>query len=420
MRKLLPAAIAWRYMRSRGSHSAVRAISAVAVCGVAVATAAIICVLSVFNGFRDVIGNRLDTLAPDVLVSPASGKVFSDADSLTRVISKVDGVAQATPTLTDHALALYQGREMPVTLKGVDFDAWRRVTSVDSIIADGGSIPRNFLKESDAPAESVLSIGAAARLGITPADTRLLLFAPRREGRVNPANPGASFITDSISVAAIYEAQQSEYDADMVVVPIAVARELFQRYDAEGSAVEVKAAPGVDASDLARRLADRLGGKAVVKDRLAQQEMNFRMIQIEKWVTFLLLFFILVIASFNIIGTLCMAVIEKSRSLSTLHALGFTRRQAGAVFGWESMLVCLAGGAAGILLGVTLVLLQQHFGFIRLDADPEALIVTAYPVKLKVQDILITLVPILITGGLTALVASSFARQRVTTKAGDK
>lgn len=414
----MPAAIAWRYMRSRRSHSAVRAISIVAVCGVAVATAAIVCVLSVFNGFRDIIGNRLDTLTPDVIVTPATGKVFTDVDSLIRLIVAIDGVEVATPTLTDNALALYNGREMPVTLKGVDYDAWRKVTAADSIIADGGSIPTSASYSSETEVnDAVISIGTAAQLGVTPTDTRILLFVPRREGRVNLANPASSFLTDSINVAAITKADQSDYDADLVVAPLPMVRDLFQRYGNEASAIEIKASATTDPTRLSEKVSAALGDGAVVKDRMRQQELNFRMVQIEKWVTFLLLFFILVIASFNIISSLCMAVIEKSRSMSTLHALGFTRSQVGAVFGWESMGVTLCGGLLGILLGGALCLLQQKFGFIRLDGNPDSLIVQAYPVRVMLSDILMTLVPVVATGALTALIAAAFARQRLSSHA---
>lgn len=400
-------------MRSRQSHSAIRAISAVAVCGVAVATAAIICVLSVFNGFREIIGDRLDSLAPDVMVTPAKGKVFADADSLATVLKDVKGVATATPSLTDNALALYRGHEMPVTLKGVDFTAWRRVTAIDSIIVDGGKVPSQP-EDAEGYPQAVFSIGAAAQLGLSPEAARVLLFSPRRVGRVNLANPAGSFVADSVSVAAIYQADQSDYDGNMVVAGLDAVRTLFQYDGAEASAVEVAAAPGTTPETLAARITDRLGdpSRYVVRDRARQQEVNFRMVSIEKWVTFLLLFFILVIASFNIVSTLCMAVIEKDRSMQTMRALGMTRRAVGRVFWWESIYVTLAGGLAGITIGVALCLLQQRFGLIKLAADPGELIVSAYPVRLLGRDILATLVPVGAVGLLTAAVASLFARQR--------
>lgn len=411
---MLTAGIAWRYMRSHRSHSAVRAISTVAVCGVAIATAAIICVLSVFNGFRGVIGERLDRLSPDVMVTPATGKVFADSDSLAAVISGVKGVAQVMPTLADNALALYGGREMPVTLKGVDFPMLRQSSALDSLIIDGGRVPSaSTSSETTGHAGAVFSIGAASQLGIGPDDREVLLFSPRREGRVNLANPAASFLTDSVAVAAIYQAEQSEYDTNMVLAPLDMVRELFQYEGRECSAVEVMAIPGVTPQQLASEIGKRLGNGYEVKDRVRLQEVNFRMVQIEKYVTFLLLFFILVIASFNIISSLCMAVIEKSRSMSTLRALGMTRRRIGSIFWWESMYVALAGGAAGILLGVGLCLLQQYFGLIKLQGNPGDLVVPSYPVELIPSDILLTALPVVLIGIVTSWIAAGFARQRV-------
>ncbi|MBD5270303.1 MAG: ABC transporter permease [Bacteroides sp.] len=417
MNRLLPAGIARRYMRSRRSHSAVRAISAVAVCGVAIATAAIICVLSVFNGFRSIMGERLDRLTPDVTVSPAKGKMFANADSLAAVIGRVEGVARAVPTLTDNALALYEGREMPVTLKGVDFDTWRQTTAIDSLIIDGGGVPSSSsaLDSYDGLTQALFSIGTASQLGINSARARVLLFSPRREGRVNLANPAASFITDSVAVAGIFEAEQSDYDANTVVAPLPMVRDLFQYYDREGSAVEVTGKPGFSPEKLAEAVEKTLGPESgvIVKDRAAMQEVNFRMVQIEKWVTFLLLFFILVIASFNIISSLCMAVIEKDRSMATLRALGMTRREIGAIFGWESMYVTLAGGLGGLILGVGLCLLQQHYGLIRLQGDPGDLVVKAYPVEVIPSDIWLTIAPVLLIGIITSRIAAGFARQRI-------
>lgn len=399
--------IGWRYVRARRSRSAVKGISVTAVVGVAVATAAIVCVLSVFNGFRAVLAEKLDILAPDVLVSPTSGKVFSDGDSVAAIVRSVPGVGTATATITDNALAIASSHEMPVTLRGVDPAVYRRVTRADSILLEGGE-----WLEADA-GEAVIAIGTASQLGVYGPDAQMLLFAPRRIGRVNLSNPVASFITDSVTVSAIYQAGQSEYDQNTVICEINTARDLFQ-YDAEASAVEVAAAPGVSPSQLAARISERLGEGAVVKDRVRQQEMNFRMIEIEKWVTFLLLFFILIIASFNIISTMSMAVLEKQKSMSALRALGMSRRRIGWIFWWQSIYVSLAGGISGILLGLALCLAQQHFGLLKLSGDPDAMIVKSYPVVVEWSDMLIALLPVLVIGLITASVTARYARRRLT------
>lgn len=402
----LPAKIAWRYLKAPKSHSAVSAISIISVVGVAVATAAIICVLSVFNGFRAVLDDKLDILAPDVLVVPAEGKTFADGDSLAAAIAGMDGVAEALPSVVDNALAISGSREMPVTLRGVDFSRYPKITRIDSILTathDLASLSRH---------EAAASPGVARQLGILAPGEKLLIFAPRREGRVNLANPLASFLTDSVTVADIFFASQSDYDEKNLIVDISVARDLFQ-YDTEATRIEVMAAPTADPSDLAAKISATLGDKAIVKDRARQQEISFRMVSIEKWVTFLLLVFILIIASFNIISTVCMLVLEKEGSISTLSAIGMTRSGIGGVFFWESLYVSIIGGGSGIVLGLILSLMQQHFGLIRLAGDPDSLMIHAYPVVVQAGDIIIAAIPVAVIGLVCAWTASAFAKSRL-------
>lgn len=406
---MMPAKIAGRYLRSKKSHSAVGAIATVSVVGMAVATAAIVCVLSVFNGFRSVIGERLDTLAPDILVEPAAGKVFSNADSLARRLASLPGIEVATPTLADNALLINQGREMPVYLKGVSPEEYSRVTSIRSLIdSREGKLLANSL-EHGMP-ETTVSIGVAQQVMAYPGD-HLLLFAPRREGRVNLANPTGSFITDSVYMSGVYRALNNDYDENRMLVDISTARRLFQ-YTDEASALELKLAPGVAPEGMTRKIKDVLGKEFTVKDRLQQQEMNFRMIKIEKWVSFLLLGFILLIASFNVISTLSMLVLEKESSLYTLSAIGMSRRRIGSVFAWESMFVAAAGGLSGIILGVALCLIQQYTGVIKIG-DGTSTIMSSYPVQLQATDILLTLVPVILIGLLTAAITARFARSRI-------
>lgn len=411
MKQDLTAAIAWRYLLSKKSHGAVGTISTVSLCAMAVATAAIVCVLSVFNGFREVIAEKLDTLAPDVMVTPAKGKTFAEAEKLAARVAAMPGVETATPTLSDNALVICNSQEMPVKLKGVVPADYARVTEVRSLVdADLG----RYLADTVAPAGTIpatIAIGTASRLRTYPG-AGMLVFAPKRLGRVNLANPVSSFITDSLSVTGIYRSDQQEYDEDGVIVPIAEARKLLQ-YDTEASALEIRLRPGQDGARAAAAIGDRLGPAYVVKDRVRQQEMNFRMISIEKWVSFLLLGFILVIASFNLISSLSMLVIEKEKAIGTFSALGLSRRRIGRIFAWESIYVSLAGGLAGIALGLTLCLLQQHFGLITVSGSPETTIVRAYPVKVLAGDVLATLVPVALIGIATAAITAAFAKSRI-------
>lgn len=402
----LPARMAWRYLRAPKSHSAVSAISIISVAGVAVATAAIICVLSVFNGFRGLLVEKLDILAPDVVVEPAAGKTFADADSVVGAITSLPGVKRAMASVTDNALAIIDGKEMPITLRGVDPGVYASYTAIDSIMAGGTPLA------SLSTAEAAASAGVARQLGIYEPGTQMFIFAPRREGRVNMANPMASFVTDSLEIADVFQAMQSDYDEKTVICDISAARSLFQ-YDTEATSVEVQAKPGTDPARLAQNIADALGDRAIVKDRFRQQDTNFRMVSVEKWITFLLLIFILVIASFNIISTLCMLIIEKQQSMSTLSALGMTGRDIGRTFWWESLFVTLAGGIAGIAIGIALCLIQEHFGLIKLGGDPDSLVIQAYPVKVMASDVAIAFCPVALIGIITASIASAFARSRI-------
>lgn len=431
MRYPLAPSIAWRYLFSKKSHSAVTAISVVSLVGVAIATAAIICVLSVYNGFHELLSDKLDRLQPDVVVLPQEGKVIANADSLAEMIAAMKGVETAMPAIMENALAIYDSREMPVMLKGVREKDWQKITSIDSLIVSGTQFAlTDSLAEGgqnlyydpdmqeyidlggDVSYSTAISVGVAMRLGIQGAQKKLFLFAPRRIGRVNPANPLSSFLRDSLAISSVWQSQQNDFDKDMVVTDLEVARRLFQ-YTTEGSRIEVKGKEGINPSALAQDIRNGLGDGWTIKDKFQQNEVNYRMVEIEKWVTFLLLAFILLIASFNIISTLSMLILEKQDSLSTLHSLGMDRKRIGMIFCWESVFVTLLGAFAGVVLGVVLCLLQQHFGLIKLNGDPSTLVISEYPVVLKALDVLMVFIPIGLIGMIAAWLSDSFARGRI-------
>lgn len=408
MRSNIPFVIALRYLFGKKSHSAVNAIALVSVAGVAVATAAVVCVLSVFNGFQSVLTERIDTLSPDIMVTPGEGKTIADGDSLAAEIGKIKGVAVATPTLTDNALGFYGGRETPITLKGVIPDQYSKVTAIDSLRIAGGRTLQNA--ETSNPA--LLSIGLAYKLSMFDYTEPLMVFAPKRTGRFNPANPAAAFVMDSLYVADVFQSLQDTYDENSIFTDISLVRDLLL-YDREATAIEIKAAPGASTERLLEEISARIGSGYDVKDRLMQQQLNFRMVQIEKWMTFLLLFFILVIASFNIVSTLSMLVLEKQDSMRTMSAIGMSRRQVAAVFRWESVLVSLFGGAVGLMLGAALCLLQEKYGFITIANGGVEGAAMAYPVSLQLTDLLITVVPIALITAVCAWVAGTFAKSRM-------
>lgn len=427
---LLPAKIAGRYLTSKKSHSAVSAIAIVSVVGVAIATAAIICVLSVFNGFGRIIMSNSAHILPDIMITPASGKTIGRADSIASQVSAIKGVEIAMPSISEQALALYDGREMPVILKGVKQEAYAGITGVPELIADGGSyilsrsIPEGrsryeydeemdmYFEVTDTVAYYALpAIGSAARLGTTPG-SKVLLFAPRREGSINMADPASSFLSDSVTVAATIQSDRPEFDAATIIVDIDLARRLLT-YSDEASAIEVKTADSGNPDATAAEISRKLGNGYVVKNRLQQQEVNFRMIEIEKWITFLLLSFILLIASFNCISTLSMLVLEKEKSLSTLSAIGMKRNAIASIFAWESFYVTLIGFIAGSVIGLGLCLLQEHIGLLKLNGDADQMVVSAYPVVVEWIDIVAVSIPTFLIGALTAWITARFARSRI-------
>lgn len=405
------------------------AIAAVSIAGVAIATAAVVCILSVFNGFREVLVEKFDTMAPDIAVSPAKGKVMENSDSLVAVLEKLPEISAVTPVVSDKALAIFNGRELPVTIKGVEPDKMAATTGINKAILPGGKMPAPYYEEvpefeyledyeayiANTPRpEALPSIGSSIRIGNLRQGDEFLLFAPRREGRYNPANPAASFVADSVKTSGIFETRQREYDEDMVIVPIGLARHLFQ-YDNQASTLEIKAKAGVPLADVKEAVGKILGKQYVVRDRFEMQEVSFRMINIEKWVSFLLLVFILMIAGFNIISTMTMLVLEKRRQMAVMSALGMRRSRIGNIFKNESLMVSVIGGVIGIALGVLLCWLQQEFGLVKLSGDPSKLTLTDYPVKIVWGDVGLAFIPCVVLGFITAFIAASFARSRVTT-----
>lgn len=409
----LEASIAWRYLCKKKSHGAVSVIAIVSVVGVAVATAALVCVLSVFNGFRMLLVDRSDLILPDIEVTAVNGKLISEADSLTALIKDVKGVEVASPILADQALAIFSQKEMPVMLRGVEPQAFRHYTHIDSLIVSGITLPSNAMEYE--PPAGLISVGVASRLQAFNPGECLFLFAPKREGRINLANPAASFFTDSITTVGIFESLQNEYDAATIYVDIEMARELLQ-YGSDATSIVVKGNADVDLSSLSDAIAGVVGKHFVVRDRLHQQELNFRMVQIEKWVTGLLLLFILVIASFNIISTMTMFVLEKRRQMRTLRSIGMAGASIGEIFGWESLYITFIGALSGIVSGIGLCLLQEHFGLIKMQGNAENMLLQAYPVKLIWSDLWMVTIPVVLIGLLTAWIASAFARSRISEK----
>ena len=406
----LPLKIACRYLVSKKGHQAVNIISIVAVGGVVVATAALICVLSVFNGFRGLIMGKLAMLDPQIAITATLGKTINDADSVIEVVSALPGVERAVPVIEDQALAIYAQLQMPVRLKGVP-DDYNTMNLMDSVIVDGQWKLRDQVSRY-----AVAGAGPAVRLMVRPDFLGMVrLYAPQRQGRVNIANPMGAFRQDSLFVSGIFQLQQNSYDADLIYVPLEMARELFD-YETEATQVEVKLAPGANEQEAMSAISHALGNSYQVKNRLMQQREAYRLVNIEKWMAFLLLAFILVIATFNVISTLSLLIIEKDDSIATLSALGANDRQISRIFVLQGWLITLVGAMTGVVIGLLLCLGQQRYGWLRLSGDPANMIINAYPVEVQWTDVLITFALVAAVGLLTSMVTALIMRRRLTTK----
>lgn len=402
---MLALKVALRYLVSKKSHAAVNVISAISVAGVAVATAAIVVVLSVFNGFTDLAASHFSVIDPDLMVTPARGKTIADGDSLAVAIAGMEGVAAATPTLTERGLLVAGDSQLGVVFKGVA-PGYASVVDIAPAVVASGEIPAEAV---DVPEVSV-AVGVANRLMLRPGTSAAELYVPKRVGRINPANPAGAFFSSLLVVDRVFQVDQMEIDADHIIVPLSVARDLLA-YETEATAVEIRTAPGADVDAVGRRVADSLGTGYIVSDRRMQHAEAFRMISVEKWVTFAMLIFILIIAAFNIISTLSLMVIEKRDNMATLRFLGATRPAVRAVFAWMGAIITLTGGVIGCLLGVGLSLAQQWGGFIRLGGDPSRLSVAVYPVRVAFPDILAVLALVAVMAVLTSLVTRLFTRK---------
>ena len=391
-----PFYIAKRYLFSKKSHNAVNIISIVAVCGVAVATMATVCSLSVLNGFRGLVEDMFSAFDPQLKVTPVRGKVFDPTAvqfQEVRSLPEIDSIAES---LEDNVMLNYEGRQSLAVLKGVS-DNYISLTNLGSIIIDGDSILKNEVSNF-----ALLGLGIANNLGVNAGFVfPMEIDAPQRNVKVNLANPVSSINREYVYIGGIFRVDQAVYDENYVIVPISLARDLFD-YEKEVSAMEIKLKQDASVKTVQVKIQKILGDDFQVKDRYQQQEDTFKMINIEKWVTFLILSFILLIAAFNIIGSLSMLIIDKQADVITLRNLGADNRLISRIFLFEGWMISAFGAVVGIVLGVLLCLGQQHFGWLKLGTGAN-FSVTAYPVVVYYFDLLFILITVLVIGFFSVL-----------------
>ena len=403
--------IAKRYLFSKKSHNAINVISGVSVCGVALATLALVCTLSVFNGFQDLVATFFTAFDPELKITASSGKVFDGQDMRIQKLRDFPEIEVFSESLEDNAMVQYNGKQAMVVIKGVE-DNFSQLTAIDSILYGRGEmVLYDEIVDYAIPGVELTSILGTGIRFLDP----LEVYTPKRGTQINVANPASSFNVSYLhSSGLVFAVNQQKYDASYIITSLKFARDLFQ-YDTEASSVELKLKEGVDTDAFADKICGVLGDDFVVQNRYEQQADTFRIMQVEKLISYVFLTFILLVACFNVIGSLSMLIIEKKNDVVTLRGLGADDRLISRIFLFEGCLISFLGALVGVVLGLTLCLVQQEFGILTLGsgASAGAFVVDAYPVSVHWQDVVLILVTVLIIGFLSVLYPVKFFSRRL-------
>lgn len=350
----------------------------ISVSGVLVGTAALIIVLSVFNGFENLILRLYDSFDPDIRIEATHGKNFPASAVSLEHLRNDPGVQHVMPVIEENALVRYSERQFIVTLKGVD-QSFSKYSGIDTMLVDGSCI----LERGDTDYALIGSgVAYSLQLGLGNYNTPIEIYAPKRDAS-SLLNPEEAFNRRYVQPSGIFAIQQ-EYDSRYVLVPFRFAQELFE-YDSLVTSIEVTLKKDADTQETLSRLEALIGPDFGVKDRFHQHEQIYRIMKSEKWAVFMILTFILIIATFNIIGTLSMLVIEKKKDIAILHSMGANQQMLRSIFLTEGLFINLIGCIIGIATGFLICLGQQHFGWITLSGSG-SFVIDAYPVKMEVLD----------------------------------
>lgn len=392
-----PFYIARRYLFSKKSTHAINIISCISAVGVAVATMALVVTLSVFNGFHDLVASFFTSFDPQIELVPAEGKTAPADDPLLQKVRKLPEVDVASECVKDQALAIYKGKQTMVWVMGVD-DNFERMSRIDDILKGDGT----FLLQAANLNFAVVGIRLADTLFGHNAnwDGNLMVYAPRKTGQLDLANPSDGFVVDSlISPGVVFMVKQGKYDRDHVIVPITMARTLFEQQGMLSS-LQIRLKNGSDLNAVKEKMQEIVGDRYRVLDRYEQQADTFRIMKVEKFIAYIFLTFILIVASFNIIGSISMLIIDKKDDVVTLRNLGATDRQISRIFLFEGRLISFFGALAGILIGLLLCWLQQQFGIVALGQSSGTFVVDAYPVSVHPEDVLVVFATVIAVGFL--------------------
>jgi len=388
--------IAWRYLVAKKRQNAINIISGISCLAVAVVTAAMICVLSVMNGFGEVVEQMFSQLDAELRITPASGKVLQLDDERVQALYAMQDIAVIAPTIEETALVEFRGRQVPGLLKGVD-TTYQQLTAIDNIIIDG-----SYAVWDGAFERCVMGVGLANTVGIgAHFISPVHLYAPKRVGKVNMLRPDENFHSKGVFIAGVFAVNQAQYDDTYTLISLPLARELFEYDEQQATALELRLREGASVKKVQKAIRATLGEDYVVLNRYEQQADFYRIQQIEKWLTALLLVFILLIASFNIISSLSMLILDKQDDIRLLHTLGANEQMIRRIFLYEGWLISASGAVIGTLLGVLVCGLQQHFGLLKLGNGVDY-VLSAYPVSIQLPDVVMVLVVVFLLGALAA------------------
>lgn len=388
-----PFFIAKRYLFSKKSHNAINVISAISVCGVALATLAMVCTLSVFNGFQDMVATFFTAFDPQIKITSVKGKVFDGSAPVFAEIRSMPEVAVYSESVEDNAMVQYKGRQAMAVIKGVE-DNFDKLTPIDSILFGRGElILHDEVVNYAIPGLQLLStLGTGIRF-LDP----LEIYAPKRGSRINMSNPMSSFVSDQLfSSGLTFTVNQEKYDASYIITSIGFARRLFQ-YTNEVSAINLRLASDADENTVIRKLKEKLGEDYRIQNRYEQQADTFRIMEIEKLISYIFLTFILMIACFNVIGSLSMLIIDKKNDVQTLRNLGASDNQIVRIFLFEGRMISFIGAVSGVIIGLVLCIIQQEYGIISLG-NSGSFIVDAYPVSVHAWDVVLVFATVLVVG----------------------
>ena len=389
-----PLYVARRYLFSKKSTNAINVISVISVIGVAVATMALVIVLSVFNGFHDLVATFFTNFDPQLEVVPMQGKTAPSDDPLLAKMKALPEVDVATESVEDQALAIYQDHQAMVIVKGVD-DNFDQLTHIKDILFGDGtySLHAGNLQYGIMGIRLAAALGTGARFG-----DYLRIYAPQKEGQFDATNPSEAFVVDSLlSPGVVFSVNQSKYDKNYIIAPIAFARNLFGQ-QGRLSSLEFRLKDGSYLDAVKKEMQEIGGTKYKVMDRFEQQADTFKIMQIEKYIAYIFLTFILIVACFNIIGSLSMLIIDKKEDVVTLRNLGANDRQISQIFLFEGRLISAFGAIIGIGLGLLLCWLQQQYGLVSLGSSSGSFVINAYPVSVHYDDVVLIFLTVIVVG----------------------